>query len=90
MVAHRPSKPFVAGSNPVSRFPRFCSDGEPELPKKKFLTPSGTFAVAMPVNEHAVTHWVHVCLMSSSLVGEPCRIRTCDTLLKRQVLCQLS
>jgi hypothetical protein len=71
MVAHRPSKPFVAGSNPVSRSyagGQSCAEsfwGNQEL----------SASLAEP---------------TCSLEGEPCRTRTCDTLLKRQVLCQLS
>ena len=53
MVAHRPSKPFVAGSNPVSRFPRFVAMpyGGPAIgTKKRVPDESGTLG-GLPIHK---------------------------------------
>jgi hypothetical protein len=88
MVAHRPSKPSVAGSNPVSRSIPDCRPGRARISAKSSwndqellaLLVDGLCAIQVLVGPDSL----------SSEKGEPCRTRTCDTLLKRQVLCQLS
>ena len=53
MVAHRPSKPFVAGSNPVSRF---YADNLVQLPvlHQELLERPGTLGVSSKVGLFSV------------------------------------